>query len=205
MTNLEKSATADDRVGAEDLEEHASEEVVDLGQHENETEKTLAFLVDPEASSLQMQETAAQLLSAYGIERVIVDLTSDAGIAVAQAAEAAGVVFESLDYGQEKRFGADLSEEHERLSVECDGVAHAELGAVSTIDANLVLVPTTQGEDESSISLGLDSLPGIALQQLQESGAPCVIVLPPEAGLATEGSPSDPSRIYVRKMLHVRG
>lgn len=188
--------------------------VVNLGQDESDEEgetgagRTLAFLIDPEASPLAVRETALSLIAAYHVERVVTDVTSLAGIAVAQAAETAGVPFSLLDYGQENRSGEASAAEHERLSVICDGVHHAELGTVASIPANLVLVPTTQAEEQdgpSAISLGLDSLPGIALQQLQETGEPCLLMLPPEAGLATEGSHQDPERVYVRKLLHARG
>lgn len=181
------------------------------------TERTLAFFADPRATDLLLEETVQKVIESLEIQRGLVDLSSVAGITIAQAFHDAGIPFDALDYGQDGEFAeaaptvhgswaslADgitlktLTDKAESLRTLASSVVEVPIAEIGAIDANVMLIPAMVGSDEKLIDFSPETISGVAITQLQETNREFTVVLPPERGLRglDDGS-------YERIVIHV--
>lgn len=181
------------------------------------TERTVAFISDPRATDLLLEETIQKVVESLEIQRGIVDLSSVAGIAIGQVLHEAGIPFDALDYGQEGDFQraapvvhgswaaladgitlSSLTEKAGQLREAASSVVTVPVGEIGAIDANVMLIPAMVGTDEKNVDFSPETISGVALTQLEEAKREFTIVLPPERGLRglDDGS-------YERIVLHV--
>ena len=175
------------------------------------TERTAAFFCDPNTSTLLLSCTISRLIAATGIQRGLIDLSTLAGLAVAEAFQRAGLPYESIVFGQEDNYLPPMAEPHpvhnplqaedghrfKALAAKEHPVEVAHLGG---IDANIVLIPAMVGPNEGLIAFTTGTTIGAVYEQLAEGKVECMMIDTPERGLrrAADGA-------YQRRIIHLSG
>lgn len=186
-------------------------------QPEAVEQRTVAFFADPRAAKLLLTETIEKLIESLDIRQGIVDITTMAGVDIAQAFVNMGVPFATLEYGQEPHYeraedrfpdvspqlikyaAANVAMHEEDLTNQASGVVYQDVNELAAVDANIVLIPAMVGPNEKFLDFSQGSLVGTVLAQLEEAGRDAIVIDAPERGLR----PMDDGS-YQRAVIHVQ-
>lgn len=163
------------------------------------TLRTVAFLADANTSDFLLGPTIEALISKQEIQSVIIDLSTDIGVSIANMVvskpEIEYRVFDTtpMESTHENKFdlGPVLTHSAGTVPFSADDIA--------SIDANIVLVPAAAVDTGPGIDVSDGTLAGTVLAQMQEAKRDCLIILPPESGLRRQEDGS-----YVRVTLKLQ-
>lgn len=188
------------------------------------TVPTAAFFVDPRATDFLLKETVLSLIAEYSLAHAYVDVSSPAGLAIAEALVTAGVPFQKLEYGDEGQTinavpevdpveqlvgsasqrdfeeGFDYkSDTVQTLHAQAMGVHRVALDKLADIDANLVLVPTVLAGGFADFSP--TTVLGTAFAQINQRKRDMLVIGPPEHGLRRAHVSGDGAVRYERHII----
>ncbi len=172
-------------------------------------ERTVAFFVDPRASSLLLAETVEGLINSLGIQRALIDLSAVPGLVIASAFERAGLPFDSLEFGQEDHlddapvdrhpvFAPVVASDADRIREAAAGIHEIQVSDFGSIDANIVVVPAMVAHDEALLDFSQGSIVGAVLTQAEATARDLVLIDTPERGLRPQ-----PDGSYTRSVVHI--
>lgn len=181
-------------------------------------QRTVAFFADPGTSNLLLQETIEKLIESLGIRQGLVDITTMAGVSIAQAFMNTGVSFATLEYGQEPHYewsnpdavpgmspelrhlaATTVSSHLEELTNHASGVLYQDVPSLGTVDANIVLIPAVSAQNPKLLDFAPHTLVGVVLAQIEDAGRDAIVIDAPERGLQPLGDGA-----YQRAVIHVK-
>lgn len=160
--------------------------------------RTAAFLADGRASTFLLAETITALVSRQGIQAAIVDISTEAGLTTAHQLLSAGIEYSIFDTVPPK-WDEDSRQSLELVRSSASGRVAFDPDNLAAIDANIVLMPAPASDAGQGIDATDGTITAIVLEQLKAANTPCLLVLPPEAGLRRQNDGD-----YVRLTLQLQ-
>lgn len=158
--------------------------------------RTVAFLADEHTSGFLLAPTVASLIASQEIQSVIVDLSTETGISIAhQLVSNPGIEYRIFDTVPLKSTDA-LTFDLGPVLAHSAGTVPFNPEDITTIDANIVLMPAAAVDAGPGVDVSDGTLAGAVINQLQQAKRDCLLVLPPESGLRRQNDGS-----YVRLTL----
>lgn len=159
--------------------------------------RTAAFLADKNTSTFLIPETVASLVSRQQIQSGIVDLSTEAGIAIARHLVYSGIAYSVFESVGVEDLPKCLSEMSQLLKLS-QGYLPFNPEDITSIDANIVLIPAAADDAGPGIDVSEGTITGTVIEQMQSAKLDCLLVLPPESGLRRQEDGS-----YVRLTLRL--
>lgn len=136
--------------------------------HEPATERTAAFFIDSRASTIALAETIESMITAYGIQRAVVDLLTPMGVVVAKAFRQAGLpydVFAPRSSDAEDMGSPEHREAAEAIRLDAESSLELSPESIAELNANFVVIPAMLHSDKKTIDIhtrteALDLTPG---------------------------------------------
>jgi hypothetical protein len=157
--------------------------------------RTAAFLADERTSDFLLPETISSLITRQGIEHGLVDLSTRAGVVVAQQFDTSGIAY-SIFNTDPLTPSADFEFDLKALYVHAKAILPFNPENVTDIDANIVLITAPADDGGPGIDATDGAITNLVIEQVQQTKLNCLMVLPPESGLRRQNDGS-----YVRLTL----
>lgn len=187
----------EDIIDAEIVEEEAEpQDEISTVELSTNAHRTVAVITDANTSAMLLSETVVPLAKNYDVEKILVNLTTLAGRAIAEGAIAAGIPFAELDYiGAPEPNDPHITELRKRS----DGKMAIDLEEIANLDANLVIAPASAKDMRQPhlVDLGPESLCALVFDKMRETEQPLLLINPPEAGLIEYLEPENYTRMLV--------
>lgn len=158
--------------------------------------RTAAFLADERTSTFLLPETVASLVSRQKIQSAIVDLSTEAGVAIARQLAESGVAYSVFDTVALKDVPGSPRDTVWLLLARSQGTVPFNPEDIAGIDANIVLMPASPDDTGPYVDVSHGTIANTVIEQLQQAKLNCLMVLPPESGLRRQEDGS-----YVRLTL----
>lgn len=145
---------------------------------------SVAFLADAHSSTFLLPETIATLVERKNITQGIVDLSTRAGVCIAMYLSEVGVRFsifdtDPLEPSQSFKYDPVM------LHAKAESIQPLLLDQVATMnqDISLIIIPGSVDGNSHQIDASPETISGEAIDHMHQADRPCLVVLPPEAGL----------------------
>lgn len=164
---------------------------------------TATFFADSRASSLCLAATLPTIMAELGIQRVITDIASPAGVAIAAWCNSTGMPYDVLVLdGSDPTIDLpkDMFYDSSRPATMADapflisrsmGATILDPSAMGDFPGNVVVIPAMEGSDQAFIDvlagdqldMGLSTLPGNVAHQAERARRSIMLIDTPERGL----------------------
>ena len=145
--------------------------------------RTVAFLADERASTFLLAETVSALVESQGIQEALVDISTEAGLAVARQLMESGVGYRLLDTPLRPRTDEAVRAVEDEVHLHSAGTAPFNPAAISALDANIAFVPAPAEDAGAGIDASEGTITALVVDQMKRDARSCLAILPPESGL----------------------
>lgn len=181
---------------------------------EGTVEYTVVFIPDSRASTVALAETVKHLINARDISRAIVELNTDAGVAIATQLRAQHIAYDVMVFDNDDPENRSSDEAVRALHTAAAKHVHVSAEELHELDANYIVIPAIAGSRQRRIDLAVDgnvgvdigetTLPGHVIKGLELKAETTGVteellyIDVPERGLVQEADGT-----YQRRILHL--
>ncbi|MFJ2662536.1 hypothetical protein [Arthrobacter koreensis] len=145
--------------------------------------RTAAFLSDGRTSAWLIEETLDALISQQSIQEAVVDISTDAGVAIARHLLELEIDYSIFDTAPPKWEDAEGRRLLKQLRAHAKALVPLDPDNLADIDANVVLVPAPAADAGPGIDAAEGTITALVIDQMQAADQSCLLILPPESGL----------------------
>lgn len=214
MTREEWVASLDEKPTKHNIQPSSFPEDAPDYTVEGTVEYTVVFIPDSRASTIALAETVKHLVNAREISRGIVELNTNAGIAIATQLCAQHIAYDVMVFDNDDPENRSSDEAVRALHTAAAQHVHVSAEELHELDANYIVIPAVSGagqrridlavERDGSVDIGETTLPGHVIKGLelkaQATGVTeeLLYIDVPERGLVQEADGT-----YQRRVLHL--